>query len=92
MCLAIPGLIESLFKQDDLLMAKVNFGGVKRSTCLSYVPEAQVGDYVLVHVGFALSLLNEDEAKRTLNMLDSKDLEAELELAVASEEDIKFIP
>lgn len=72
MCLAIPGLIESIYCQDKLAMAKVNFGGVKRATCLSYVPQAKEGDYVLVHVGFALSVINEDEAQSTLKLL--KDL------------------
>jgi hydrogenase expression/formation protein HypC len=80
MCLAIPGVIESIFQQDDLLMAKVNFGGVRRNICLTYVPQAQVGQYVLVHVGFALSLIDEVEARRTLNMLDSNEIKAELEL------------
>ncbi len=69
MCLAIPGLIESIYVQDNINMAKVNFGGVKRATCLAYVPHAKAGDYVLVHVGFALSVINEQEAQSTLQVL-----------------------
>lgn len=70
MCLAIPGLIESIYSQDEINMAKVNFGGVKRATCLAYVPEAKEGDYVLVHVGFALSVIDEQEAQNTLKLLE----------------------
>lgn len=70
MCLAIPGLIENIYSQDEISMAKVNFGGVKRATCLAYVPEAKEGDYVLVHVGFALSVINEQEAQNTLKLLE----------------------
>ncbi len=69
MCLAIPGRVETIFEQDGLKMAKVDFLGVKRVTCIEYTPEAVVGCYVLVHVGFALNIINEDEAKETYEML-----------------------
>ncbi|MBZ0188419.1 MAG: HypC/HybG/HupF family hydrogenase formation chaperone [Candidatus Obscuribacterales bacterium] len=69
MCLAIPGLITDIFEKDGLKMASVDFGGVKRTTCLAYTPEARKGSYVLVHVGFAINIVNEEEALATLEML-----------------------
>lgn len=69
MCLAIPGLVDEIFEQDGLRMARVDFCGVKRQTCLAYTPAAEVGDYVLVHVGFAINIINADEAKETYEML-----------------------
>ncbi len=69
MCLAIPGKIVQRFEASGMRMAKVQFGGVTREACLECVPEAQVGDYVLVHVGFALSRVDEQEAQRTFELL-----------------------
>lgn len=69
MCLAIPGLVEEIFETDGLKMAKVNFGGIKRAVCLQYTPEASLGSYVLVHVGFAISLIDEVEAGKTLRLM-----------------------
>jgi hydrogenase expression/formation protein HypC len=70
MCLAIPGKIESVSGDDPLTrMGKVNFGGVLKDACLAYVPEAGVGDYVIVHVGFALSRLDEEEAQKVFAYL-----------------------
>ena len=69
MCLGVPGKIVEKYEKSGLQMAQVDFGGVSREVCLSYVPEAQVGQYCLVHVGFAISLLNEDEALETLGLL-----------------------
>ncbi len=69
MCLAIPGKIVEIYKQDELLMGKVDFGGVKREACLAYVPEAKVGDYCVIHVGFAISLLDEEQAQADLALL-----------------------
>lgn len=66
MCLAIPGQVEELLENQTLKTARVNFGGIRKSICLAYTPEAQVGDYVLVHVGFAISIIDEEEARRTL--------------------------
>lgn len=71
MCLAIPGRIESIDSRDEFLRTgRVRFGGVVRQVQLAYTPEASVGDYVLVHVGFAISVLDEDAANRTLHLLD----------------------
>ena len=65
MCLAIPGRVESIDASDpNLRMARVRFGGIVKQVCLAYTPEAEVGDYVIVHVGFAISRLNEEEAQR----------------------------
>ncbi|MBL7995159.1 HypC/HybG/HupF family hydrogenase formation chaperone [bacterium] len=69
MCLAVPGKIISIDDSAALRMAKVNFGGVGKDVCLEWLPEAKIGDYVLVHVGFALSKIDEIEAKETLRML-----------------------
>lgn len=70
MCLGIPGKIVEVYKQEDLLMGKVDFGGVKREVCLVYVPEAKVGDYCVVHVGFAISLLDEEQALADLSLIE----------------------
>ncbi len=79
MCLAVPAKIEEIYIRDGLKMAKVDFGGVTREVCLDYVPEAKVGEYCVVHVGFAISLLSEQEAKETLTMLkDIASMEEEL--------------
>lgn len=69
MCLGVPGKIIEKYEKGGLDMAKVDFGGVSREVCLSYVPEAEIGQYCLIHVGFAISLLNEDEALETLDLL-----------------------
>ena len=69
MCLGVPGKIVEIFEQNGLQMARVDFGGVQRETCLEYVPEAKVGDYCVIHVGFAISLLSEKEAMDTLDLL-----------------------
>ena len=69
MCLGVPGKIIEIYMTDTLRMGQIDFGGVKREACLEYVPEAAVGDYVVVHVGFAISRLSEEEAQETLKML-----------------------
>ncbi len=69
MCLSIPGKIMEIYKDGSLLMGKVDFGGVLKEVCLDYVPEAKTGQYVLIHVGFAISLLDEEEAQETLGIL-----------------------
>ena len=73
MCLAVPGKIDEIYQKDGLKMAQVDFGGVRREVCLDYVPEAIVGDYCIIHVGFALSLLSETEAKETLALFQEID-------------------
>lgn len=70
MCLAVPGLLATRFEQDGLAMGRVAFAGIERDICLAYVPEAAVGQYVLVHVGFAIRVVDETEALRTLALLD----------------------
>lgn len=79
MCLAVPGKILSIEGDDVLRGGKVNFGGIVKQVNLSYVPEANVGDYVVVHVGFALSVLDEMEANQVFEYLRSIDELAELE-------------
>jgi hydrogenase expression/formation protein HypC len=69
MCLGVPGKIIEIYMADTLRMGQIDFGGVKREACLEYVPEAKVGEYVVVHVGFAISILSEEEAQETLKML-----------------------
>jgi hydrogenase expression/formation protein HypC len=76
MCLAVPGRIESITGDDPIVrMAKVSFGGVVKDVSLAYVPEAQVGDYVIVHVGFALNRLDEDEAMKVFEILRQLEIE-----------------
>lgn len=70
MCLAVPGKILDIYETNGLLMGKIDFGGVTREACLSYVPEAKVGDYTIIHVGFALNLIDEEEALETLALLN----------------------
>ena len=76
MCLGIPGKVVETYREHDVLMGKVDFGGVFKRVCLEHVPEVRPGDYVLVHVGFALSRLDEEEAGqvfaflREMNQLD----------------------
>ena len=70
MCLAVPGKVLSVSGDDPLLrMARVSFGGVVKDVSLAYVPEAVVGDWVIVHVGFALNTVDEQEAEETLRLL-----------------------
>jgi hydrogenase expression/formation protein HypC len=66
MCLAVPGRIVRLDTRDDTLMAEVDFGGVRKDVCLEYIPDATIGEYVIVHVGFAIQRLDEASAIRTL--------------------------
>jgi hydrogenase expression/formation protein HypC len=70
MCLGIPGKIIDVRDDEILRMGTVDFGGVTREVCLAYVPEAGMGDYVLVHVGFAINRLDEAEAQETLRLLE----------------------
>jgi hydrogenase expression/formation protein HypC len=79
MCLAIPGKILEIEMQGAMRAARVEFGGIVRQVCLDFVPEAQLGDYVMVHVGFALSVVDRVEADRTYQLLEEMGmLEAEL--------------
>ena len=69
MCLGVPGKIIEIYEKDGMKMGKVDFGGVIRESCLDFVPEAQLNDFTIIHVGFAISLLSEEEANKTLEML-----------------------
>ena len=89
MCLAVPGKIIEIYEEAGLKMGKIDFGGVIREACLAYVPEAKVGDYTIIHVGFALNLLDEAEAMETLKLFDeiaaSEELAAPENLTVKAE-------
>ena len=69
MCLGVPGKIVDIYESDGIKMGKIDFGGVTREACLEYIPEASLGDYTVIHVGFALHLISEQEAKETLALL-----------------------
>jgi hydrogenase expression/formation protein HypC len=79
MCLAVPGKVVETYREHDVLMGKVDFGGVSRRVCLEHVPEVRPDEYVLVHVGFALSRIDEDEARRVFEFLEQMDQLDELE-------------
>ena len=66
MCLAVPGKVEAVWDADGIRMASVDFGGIRKDVCLAYVPDVDVGDYTIVHVGVALSRLDEASARETL--------------------------
>jgi len=66
MCLAVPGRVLALSEKDGTTMAEVDFGGVRKDVCCQYVPDVRTGDYVMVHVGFAIQMLDEESALRTL--------------------------
>lgn len=85
MCLSVPGQIVSVVGDDILRSGKVNFGGIVKQVNLSYVPEANVGDYVIVHVGFAISKVDEAEAQQVFRYLKSIGELEELELEAADE-------
>lgn len=74
MCLAVPGKILELQERDGGRLARVQFGGITRQIRTDFVPEAEVGDFVLVHVGFAISRVNEVEARRTYQLLEEMGL------------------
>jgi hydrogenase expression/formation protein HypC len=89
MCLGIPGKLIEVHQQDGLAMGKVDFGGISKDICLEYTPEAQIGQYVLVHVGFAISLIDENEAEeifRYLREIDQGNEQRDQELGIAINE------
>ena len=91
MCLAIPGkLLEIQEDAHGVRMGRANFGGIIKQVCLEYTPDAQMGDYVLVHVGFALSKVNQEEAERTYQAL--KDLAQLGELETPEFDPEQFYP
>ncbi len=82
MCLGVPGRVVETYMDDEVAMAKVDFGGLTKRVCVAHVPEVAPGEYVLVHVGFALARIDEAEAKRTFELLE----ELKLVDATASQE------
>ena len=66
MCLAVPGKVLSRHDEDGLTMGEVDFSGIKKTVCLSFTPDVQIGQYVIVHVGFAISILDEKQAQQTI--------------------------
>ncbi len=85
MCLGVPGKIIDIYRESGLLMGKIDFGGVTREACLEYVPEAVIGDYTIIHVGFALNIISESDAMETLAMLDEIDRLNEEDIALTGE-------
>jgi hydrogenase expression/formation protein HypC len=85
MCLAIPGKVLEKNERGGMRMAKVQFGGIVREASLDYVPTAEVGDYVLVHVGFAISIVDPEEAARTYQLLEQMDQLTELHAPVVDD-------
>jgi hydrogenase expression/formation protein HypC len=71
MCLGVPGRIESIRDDRGTSMATVDFGGIRKEVCLAYLPDAQVGEYTLVHVGFAITRIDEESAMETLELIRS---------------------
>ena len=84
MCLAIPGKVEEILIEGDLRIGRVNFGGIIKRVCLDYVPEVEVGDYTIVHVGFALSKIDQETAEKTLAVFRQMGM---LEEELATEEE-----
>jgi hydrogenase expression/formation protein HypC len=76
MCLAIPGKVIEINSSSKPTMGKVSFGGIKKDICLEWVPEVKVGQYVIVHVGFALSTMDEQEALETLKLIEEMERQA----------------
>ena len=79
MCLAIPGRVVETYQEHDVLMGKVDFGGVFKRICLEHTRDVQPGQYVLVHVGFALDVIDEEEAKQVFKFLEGMNELAELQ-------------
>ena len=79
MCLGIPGQLVERFTRDEMPMGKVDFGGVRKEICLAYTPEAEVGQFVLVHVGFALSVIDAQEAEQMRTLVEEIEAAAERE-------------
>ena len=71
MCLAVPGKVVEIFDEDGIRMGRIDYEGTQNTACLEYLPEAGVGQYVIVHAGFAISILDEDEALETLELWKS---------------------
>ena len=98
MCLAVPGKVEQIWEEAGARMGKVNFGGIVKDVCLAYLPEVAVGDYTIVHVGFALSKIDEESAQATLQafhdlgLLDEEFATEEQALKRAAEQGVPECP
>ncbi|MFO0923503.1 MAG: HypC/HybG/HupF family hydrogenase formation chaperone [Pirellulales bacterium] len=89
MCLAVPGKVESIYEDRGTRMGRLNFGGVVKDVCLAYLPDITVGDYAIVHVGFAISKLDERSALETLKTFEDLGLlEEELEELRSGSDDV----
>jgi hydrogenase expression/formation protein HypC len=77
MCLGIPGKLVETYDRDNLPMGKVEFGGIRKEVCLAYEPEALIGEYVLVHVGFAISRIDEAEAEEIFSYIEQIERETD---------------
>ncbi len=73
MCLGIPGKVIELYQSNGMKMAKVDFGGVVKEACMEYLPDIKLGDYTIIHVGFGLNILDEQEARETMDLLKQID-------------------
>ena len=81
MCLGVPGQVVTIVENPlGMTMGKVDFSGITKEVCMAYVPEVEVGDYVVVHVGFAIAIVDEEEARRTLEYLEEMDELGELDI------------
>jgi hydrogenase expression/formation protein HypC len=70
MCLGVPGKVIEVFEEEGIRMGTVDFGGIRRRACLEYAPEVELGSFVVIHVGFAISVVNEEEAARSYALLE----------------------
>jgi hydrogenase expression/formation protein HypC len=77
MCLGIPGKVIEIYQTGDMKMGKVDFGGVIKEACLEFIPDIQLGEYTIIHVGFGISKLDKEEAQRTLEMLREMEMLAD---------------
>ena len=76
MCLAIPGKVLEIYESDSLKMGQIDYSGTIKEACLAYVPEVELGQYVIVHAGFALSIINEEEAQKTFELWEETSVRA----------------
>ena len=79
MCLGVPGRILEVYEVDGIHMGKIDFNGAAREVCLEYIPEAKVDEFCLVHAGFAISLLSEEDAMETLKLIEEMEAESGVE-------------
>jgi hydrogenase expression/formation protein HypC len=93
MCLGIPGKVTEIYETEGILMGKVDFGGITKEICLMYIPEVQVGEYAIVHVGFAITRLDEESAQESLALFEQLGiLEEELNVEEDTQEADHEVP